>query len=133
MFIRLLVLFTVIPLLELALLIEVGKRVGVLNTIVVVLLTGVAGAALARSQGFGIIRRIQMELSRNQLPGDSLIEGGLILAGALLLLTPGLITDLFGFSLLLPHSRKLIRVALKHYFRAKIDKNEIQVNYRVDK
>jgi len=118
MFIRLLLLFTLVPLIELALLIEIGQKIGLWNTIAIVVLTGFIGAALARSEGFGIISRIQSELASGQLPGDSLIDGALVLAGALLLLTPGLITDAFGFALLLPNQ--------------KINTGEIHVNYKIE-
>jgi len=132
MFIRLLLLFTLVPLIELALLIEIGQEIGLWNTIAIVVLTGFIGAALARSEGFGIISRIQNELASGQLPGDSLIDGALVLAGALLLLTPGLITDAFGFALLLPFSRAFVKIYLKKYFRQKINSGEIQVNYKIE-
>ncbi len=132
MFIRLLLLFTLVPLIELALLIEIGQEIGLWNTIAIVVLTGFVGAALARSEGFGIISRIQNELASGQLPGDSLIDGALVLAGALLLLTPGLITDAFGFALLLPFSRAFVKIYLKKYFRQKINSGEIQVNYKIE-
>jgi len=132
MFIKLLFLFTIVPLVELALLIKVGNHIGVSNTIAIVLLTGVAGAALARSQGFGILRRIQNELAQNQLPGDSLVEGALILAGGILLLTPGLITDAFGLCFLLPLPRRFLKAYLKAIIRKKTKDGEIHMNYRVD-
>lgn len=131
MFIRLVILFTLVPLMELALLIEIGQKIGLWNTIAIVILTGFIGAALARSEGFGIIGRIQSELASGQLPGDSLFDGALVLAGALLLLTPGLITDTLGFALLLPFSRAFIKIYLKKYFSKKINTGEIQVNYKV--
>ncbi len=132
MFIRLLLLFTLVPLIELALLIEIGQKIGLWNTIAIVVLTGFIGAALARSEGFGIISRIQNELASGQLPGDSLIDGALVLSGALLLLTPGLITDAFGFALLLPFSRVFVKLYLKKYFSKKINTGEIQVNYKIE-
>ena len=132
MFFRLLFLFTVVPLVELALLIKVGQVIGVLNTVALVVLTGLLGATLARVQGFGVLRRIQDELATGQLPGDSLFDGVLILAGALLLLTPGILTDAFGFALLLPPSRNLVKRFLKRYFQKKLADGEIQVRYRVD-
>lgn len=132
MLFRLILLFTIIPLVELALLIELGQYIGVMNTIVVVLLTGIAGAALARSQGFGILNRIRIELSQGQLPSDSLIDGLLVLAGALLLLTPGLMTDALGFALLFPFTRLFFRNYLKKYFRRKIKTDEIHVRYKVE-
>ena len=132
MFIRLLLLFTLVPLIELVLLIEIGQKIGLWNTIAIVVLTGFIGAALARSEGFGIISRIQNELASGQLPGDSLIDGALVLAGALLLLTPGLITDAFGFALLLPFSRAFVKIYLKKYFNQKINTGEIHINYKIE-
>lgn len=132
MFIRLLLLFTLVPLIELVLLIEIGQKIGLWNTIAIVVLTGFIGAALARSEGFGIISRIQNELASGQLPGDSLIDGALVLAGALFLLTPGLITDAFGFALLLPFSRAFVKIYLKKYFNQKINTGEIHVNYKIE-
>ena len=103
-----------------------------MRTIAVVLLTGVSGAVLARSQGFGILARIGEELSQGQMPSDSLIEGILVLAGALLLLTPGLVTDVVGFALLIPFTRLLFKKYLKEYLRGKIRTDEIDVEYKVE-
>lgn len=132
MLIRLIFLFTIVPLIELTLLIELGKQIGLMNTLGLVILTGVIGASLARSQGFGILQRIQNELAQGQLPGDSLVDGALILAGGLLLLTPGLITDVVGFALLAPFTRRFVKIYLKNFFRRKINKGEINVKYRVE-
>ncbi len=134
MFIRLILLFTLVPMVELALLIELGKRIGVWETLAIVLLTGVLGATLARTQGFVLIQRIRLELSRGQIPGDSLLDGFLILAGALLLLTPGLLTDAVGFSMLLPVTRTLFRNYLKKFLKRKFQtgESEIHVNYHID-
>ena len=114
MFFRLIILFTVVPLIELALLIELGQQIGLGNTIIIVVLTGFIGAALARSEGFGVLQRIQSELNQGQIPADSLFDGALILAGALLLLTPGLVTDVIGFVLLVPPSRKRLKAYLQN-------------------
>jgi UPF0716 protein FxsA len=132
MFVKLLFLFTIIPLAELALLIKIGQEAGLFNTIALVIITGLIGAALARSQGFGIIQSIQAELAQGQIPADSLIHAAFILAGALLLLTPGIITDIFGFVLLIPFTRTILKAYLKKYFRRKINRGEIHVNYKVE-
>lgn len=132
MFLKILILFTVVPLVELALLIEVGGQIGAANTIAIVILTGLAGAALARSQGFQVIDRIRTEMAAGQLPGDSLIDGVLVLSGALLLLTPGLITDTIGFTILIPFTRAIFKTYLKRYFQTKVQTGEIRANYRVD-
>lgn len=113
MFIILLFLFTILPALELFLLIKVGTYIGALNTISIIILTGVTGAALARYQGFIVISRIQNELAKGNLPNSELFDGALILAGGILLLTPGFITDILGLVLLFPLTRALFKGALK--------------------
>ena len=132
MFARLFLLFTVVPLLELWLLIELGSVIGAANTVAMVIITGFIGAALARSQGFGILNRIQTEMAQGQLPGNSLIDGLLVLAGGLLLLTPGLLTDVLGFSFLIPVSRTLLKRYIVRYLKTKVKSGEIQANYTVD-
>ncbi|MFC2061833.1 FxsA family protein [Elusimicrobiota bacterium] len=125
MFLYLLLLFTSIPLIELFLLLEVGRHIGILNTIAIVILTGIAGALLARSQGFSIMKRIKDDLNMGIMPAEKLLEGIIILCGGLLLLTPGLITDLAGFSLLIPNTRQLI----KRYIKKKIKEKFRTQNY----
>lgn len=115
MFIRLLLLFTIVPILELALLIQLGSYVGLLPTIGLIAVTGVVGASLARSQGFLVVNQIRNKLAAGSLPADSLIEGLLILIGGGLLLTPGLLTDITGFSLIIPLTRKAIRRLVKKH------------------
>lgn len=112
MFIRLLAIFVFVPLMEIYLLIEAGHLIGIGLTIGLVLLTGIAGAWLARSQGIEILRKIQEETSRGQMPATNLIEGALVLVGGLLLLTPGFMTDLLGFTFLVPLTRGMWRKVL---------------------
>ena len=119
MLFRLLLLFTIVPLVELALLIEVGKRIDVVPTIALVVVTGVVGAALARHEGLRTFRSIQSDLAAGRLPGDRLIDALLILVAGVLLVTPGIITDGIGFLLLLPPARSLVRSHLKNRFRTR--------------
>lgn len=105
---RLIVLFTAVPFLELALLVWIGGEIGLGPTVALVLLTGVAGAALARHQGLATWRRFQGALSAGRLPGEELLEGLLILVAAAFLLTPGILTDTVGFALLVPPARRWI-------------------------
>ncbi|SDM01551.1 FxsA family protein [Halarsenatibacter silvermanii] len=115
MFIRLLLLFALIPMAELALLIWVGGRIGLLPTLVLVAATGVIGITAAKMQGFLIMNRIKSSLSRQQMPTLNMIEGLLILVGGGMLLTPGLITDVLGFTFILPFSRpRAARLVRKH-------------------
>ncbi|MCJ7755507.1 MAG: FxsA family protein, partial [Thermoanaerobaculales bacterium] len=109
MFLRLLLLFTIVPLIELYLLIKIGGVIGVVPTIAIVIGTGVLGAWLARWQGLAVLRRISDEMAAGRLPTDALIDGLLILVAAAVLLTPGLLTDSLGFVLLVPASRALVR------------------------
>jgi UPF0716 protein FxsA len=113
MFAKLLLLFTVGPLVELLVLIEVGKRIGTWETLAVVLLTGIFGAALAKQQGLATLFAIQQEMRDGRVPAGALLEGLFVLIGAVTLVTPGLITDAIGFSFLLPATRRLWRGAIE--------------------
>ncbi len=110
-------LFMAIPVAEVIIYIELGKHIGLIPTLTLIFGTGIAGAVLAKQQGFYIIREIQKELRDGVVPGNQLLDGFLLLAGALLLLTPGLLTDAAGFVLLLPFSRRYIREWLKKKLR----------------
>ncbi|MCF7892381.1 MAG: FxsA family protein [Candidatus Omnitrophica bacterium] len=112
----LILLFTVVPIVELALLIKIGQFLGVFYTVGIVIVTGVTGAYLAKLQGLITLRRIQEEVNNGRMPADRLFDGVLILCSGLLLLTPGLITDLLGFLGLIPLSRNLF----KRWLRQKI-------------
>lgn len=127
MFIRLLIIFIIVPIIELYVLIEAGRQIGLGATIAMILLTGIAGAYLARSQGFNIINRIQNELNKGTLPAEELFDGAMILAGGLLLLTPGFCTDLFGFCLLTPATRSIMKVWIKQWLDKKIRNGDIQL------
>jgi UPF0716 protein FxsA len=120
MFFRLLLLFTVVPIVELALLIQLGRLVGLGPTVAIVLLTGVAGAALARWQGLATLKRVQTEMAEGRMPAGALIDGLLILLAAAVLLTPGLITDAVGFLLLIPPTRAAVRRALSEAFQRRM-------------
>lgn len=106
---RLLLLFTIVPAIELALLIEIGRRIGTLPTLGLIVLTGLLGATLARYQGIAVLRRMQEEVAEGRLPAASLIDGAIILIAAALLVTPGILTDAVGFALLIPLTRAGIR------------------------
>lgn len=127
MFVRLLVLFTVVPLVELALLIAIGRWVGLLPTIALVLFTGTLGAWLARSQGLKTFQRVRQEWLEGRIPTDALLDGLLILVAGAVLLTPGLLTDLTGFFLLVPVGRRRVRRALADWFRRRARSGEARV------
>jgi len=132
MFLRLLLLFTLMPIVELALLIEIGQRLGSLLTVTLVVGTGAAGAALARSQGIRAFRRLQQTVGASSFPGDEIFDGVLILAGGLLLLTPGLLTDLIGLAALIPGTRHLLKAYLKRAVRRRLRSGAGEVHYEID-
>jgi len=107
-FLLLLGLFVGVPLLELALLIEVGGRIGALPTIALCLLTAAMGGILVRSQGGQVIATLKRQLDRGRLPVEEAFHGLCILVAGLLLLTPGFVTDVIGFALLVPPLRRFL-------------------------
>lgn len=127
MFIRLLILFTIVPIVELYVLLQVGGQIGAGPTIALILLTGIAGAYLARTQGFDLLRRIQAQLAEGQIPTGELLDGAMVLVGGVLLLTPGFCTDLFGFSLLVPFTRAFIKRFARLWLQKLIESGSITV------
>ena len=119
MLFRLLILFIVVPLVELAFLDWLSDRTSLWATVLIVLVTGFAGAALARRQGLETWRRIHRELATGQTPAADLLDGVLILLAGAVLITPGLITDACGFALLIPAIRQHLRRWITAWFRAR--------------
>ena len=122
MFGRMLLLFVFLPMVELYLLIMLGSRIGAMPTIGLIVFTGVLGATLARQQGLSVLSKIQREMASGNPPTQELVEGALIVVGGIVLLTPGIITDLFGFSLLVPPIRKALCKALTQSFTKRVGK-----------
>jgi len=104
----LLLLFLGVPLLEIYVMIKVGGEIGALPTVLLVVLTAVFGAALARFQGLATLQRLQATLARGETPAIEMFEGVLLFLGAMLLLTPGFITDALGFICLIPVTRRML-------------------------
>ncbi|PPA79390.1 MAG: phage T7 F exclusion suppressor FxsA [ANME-2 cluster archaeon HR1] len=129
------ILFIVLPFVELYILIELGSSIGTLPTLGIVVLTGIAGAALAKHQGLSVLRRIQTEMSFGQMPEDVIFDGVLVLIGAVLLITPGILTDTTGFLLLIPVTRKIFKKYLKVWVNKKIKSGQMvyytQDNYHM--
>lgn len=109
MWLYLILLFIGLPWLELSILLAMRRHVGLGPTIGIVLLTGLAGAALAKWQGLGVMNRIHRTLAEGRVPTRELVDGVLILVAGLLLITPGMITDAVGFLLLVPVVRGRLR------------------------
>lgn len=126
MFLILLILFTVVPALEFYLLFKIGGTIGAGNTFLIIIGTGIVGAALAKAQGLSILNRISSTLSQGQLPASEIMHGFIVFGGGLLLLTPGFITDILGFCMVLPGTRHLIVVLLANYFERGIKSGNIK-------
>ncbi len=118
---RLLLLFTVVPLLELYLLFKITEWTGHASlTFGLVVATGIMGALLTRHQGFHIWGRIRTELTAGKLPTDVILDGFFILIAGVLLITPGVLTDCVGFTLLVPPARGLLKQMVVARLRSKL-------------
>ncbi|KAB0671975.1 FxsA family protein [Oryzomonas sagensis] len=109
MLLRLFLICTIVPIIEVWLLILIGRVIGVLPTVATLLAVSLAGAWLARSQGFRVVVAIRDELAAGRLPGAPILDGALILAGGILLLIPGFFTDFIGLFFLIPATRTLLK------------------------
>ena len=127
MFLRLFLLFTVVPAIELYLIIKVGSVIGALNTIFIIIFTGILGAYYAREQGFRVVSNIQLKMNQGTVPGDDLVNGAMLLVGGAFLITPGFITDFAGFSLIFPPTREAIKVGVKRYLEKRVRQGEVKV------
>ena len=128
MFLKLFLLFTIVPFIELALLIKIGTLIGTFETIMIIIVTGLVGAVMVRAAGIQCLFRIQEDLRSGVIPTDELFTGLLILASGAFLVTPGLITDTAGFVLLFPPTREIIKSYLKRYIKSRIGQKNIDTN-----
>jgi UPF0716 protein FxsA len=112
----LVVLFVAMPLLELAVIIQVGHAIGALNTIGLLLAVGVAGGWLVKREGVGVARRLQRTVAAGRVPTTELLDGFLVLLAGALLLAPGFVSDVFAIALLLPPVRAVLRLVVVRRF-----------------
>lgn len=120
MLLRLILLFTLLPIAELALLLWLGARIGLLPTLALMIVTGVVGATLARLQGLATLARFQKAVAAGRLPGTELVEGLLLLVAGAVLLTPGVLTDAAGFLLLVPPVRRGVARGVEGWARRRV-------------
>ncbi len=121
-------LFIGMPMLELWLLIRVGQVIGAPWTIVIVVLTGAAGAWLAKLQGLMVIMEIQRDMAEGRMPAPRMLDGVMILIAGVLMITPGLVTDAAGFALLVPAVRYSIRQWMRRKLEQKLSDGSININ-----
>ena len=115
-----LLLFIVIPAVELWLLIRVGGEIGTLEVLGLILLTGVTGWSLVRRQGLATVRRIREETEQGRIPAGEMVAGLCLVAAGLLLVTPGFLTDAVGFALLVPPVRRVLALYLVKRFKHRV-------------
>jgi len=124
---KLLLLFILVPAIELGLLIEAGSRIGTPATLGLIVITGVVGAALARREGLRVLARVQSELAAGVVPGDAVLDALMILVAGALLVTPGILTDVVGFLCLVPVFRSLVKRLLARRFEAAVAAGRVHV------
>ncbi len=114
-----------IPLIEIYLLIKVGGVIGAFNTIFLIFFTAVTGVYFARLAGLNAIRSGFNQLIKNEIPVYEIISGAALAIAALLLIIPGFLTDLIGFLLIIPMTRKFFIKSLSHKFKKKVNNENI--------
>lgn len=127
MFLRLFLAFTLIPVIELYLIMQVGHAIGTLPTVLAILTAAGLGAALARQQGLKALSGVRTTLMAGRMPTDALIDALLIFASGILLVAPGFLTDFMALFLLLPLTRKPIRELIKRRLARGLKRGTVRV------
>ena len=118
--IRFLALFTIVPAIELGILLQLADLMGIFQTIALILFTGIVGASLAKSEGVGILNRLASEVRGGQVPAEAMLEAAFIVGGGLLLITPGVMTDVVGFLVVFGPSRRMLMPPAKQWIKARV-------------
>lgn len=122
-----LILLIIVPAAEIGVLLLSGNLIGIWPTVGMILLTGISGAYLAKKQGLETLRKAQAQLKFGQMPGEAILDGICILAGGILLLSPGFITDIMGFLMLAPPTKSFFKKLIIKGFHKWMDKNTIKI------
>lgn len=128
MLLKLFLAFTLIPVIEIFLLMQLSAFLGPFTAILLVIATGFAGASLAKLQGLQTMIRVQENLNQGIMPGDEIIDALLILIAGIVLITPGLLTDIAGILLLIPGSRQHVKNFLKREFKTRMNNGSIRIH-----
>jgi UPF0716 protein FxsA len=126
---RLLLLFTLVPLLELYILIKIGGYLGAFPTLALVVLTALLGIVLARFEGLKTLQQIRKSLSQGIVPAEEMVDGVLIFVAGILLIIPGVLTDLFALVLLIPYTRTIFKRWLRRRFDRMIAAGNVRLDY----
>nr|WP_225937185.1 FxsA family protein [Myxococcus sp. RHSTA-1-4] len=119
--------FTVVPFIELYLLLAIGRQVGLWPTLAMVLVTGVVGASLARREGGRVLRSWRESMARGQVPEEGILSGALVLVGGALLVAPGVFTDVVGLLLLIPPTRRFVATRLRRALERRVRDGSVRV------
>lgn len=113
-------LFAILPIIEIALLIHVGDIIGGWNTVALVILSAFIGAYFVKREGINTLQTAQAKMQRNELPGKELVDGLMLVVAGVLLVTPGFITDIFGFLFALPGTRHLLAAQVSKHMKMRV-------------
>jgi len=116
LFLYLLIIFIILPIIEISIFIQVGGFVGTFNTVLIIFLTAAVGVYFVRQQGFRTFQKITVELQNQQIPVQGMFDGLVILIAGILLVTPGFLTDIIGFLGLVPQTRVFLLAMVKKIF-----------------
>ncbi len=130
--VQLLLLFSVVAVLVLNELLYLGSLLGPLQTFLIILVTGLVGATLAKREGIGVLRELQDELARGLPPATRLAEGALVVVGGVLLITPGVFTDLAGFLFIIPWTRRRIAPQLLDAIKRRVSVVDLNMHNGLD-
>ena len=133
MFFYLLIIFIILPIIEISIFIQVGGFVGTFNTILIIFLTAAVGVYFVRQQGFRTFQKIAVELQNQQIPVQGMFDGLVILISGILLVTPGFLTDIIGFLGLIPQTRVLLLGIIKNLFLQRYSNAHKQYKKDIDK
>jgi UPF0716 protein FxsA len=129
MFARLFLLFTIVPMAELYILIKIGSYLGAFNTILLIVITGILGALLARLEGLRNLRQIMRSISQGIVPAEELVDSVLIFVAGIVLVTPGVLTDAMGLFLLVPYTRTIFKRWLRRKLDRMVSSGKFQIHY----
>ena len=133
MFFYLLIIFIILPIIEISIFIQVGGFVGTFNTILIIFLTAAVGVYFVRQQGFRTFQKIAVELQNQQIPVQGMFDGLVILISGILLVTPGFLTDIIGFLGLIPQTRVFLLGIIKNLFLQRYSNAHKQYKKDIDK
>ena len=128
MLLKLFLAFTLIPVIELYLLIKLGATIGPLYTLLLVIITGAVGAYLARLQGLEAMLRVKSRLQQGEPPAEEMLDALIIFIAGIVLLTPGLLTDISGLLLLLPATRLRFKIWLRQKFNQWVQNSNVNIS-----